>query len=204
MNKEEVYLLFAPKSVRSLRFDYPELADYPEFKALSKLDLLFVWYYACKSSPYFNDNNRDRNIIEKCSRAAGLGFSEEDKKEKFLSGNFSDKIQAAINVMLKFEPSARIIARAQAMKNYNDIMKMTSLELNEHGDHPSFLGKDGGINMGDKKKYMDMVFDANQKTGEMLAKIEQGFGITEKSKTIVDKNRTGEGETFAEAFHNNE
>jgi hypothetical protein len=204
MNKEEIYLLFAPKSNRSLRFDYPELADYSEFKALNKLDLLFVWYYACRSSPYFNDDSRERVIIEKCARAAGLVFNEEDKKEKFFSGNFSDKIQAAINVMLKFEPSARIIARAQAMKNYNDIMKMTSLKLTDTGDHPSFLDKDGNIKVTDKKAYMSMVFDANQKTGDMLAKIEQGFGITQKSKTIIDKNKTGEGETFAEAFHNNE
>jgi hypothetical protein len=204
MNKEEIYLLFAPKSNRSLRFDYPELADYSEFKALNKLDLLFVWYYACRSSPYFNDDSRERVVIDKCARAAGLVFNEEDKKEKFLSGNFSDKIQAAINVMLKFEPSARIIARAQAMKNYNDIMKMTSLKLTETGDHNSFLDKDGSIKVTDKKAYMSMVFDANQKTGDMLAKIEQGFGITEKSKTIIDKNKTGEGETFAEAFHNNE
>jgi len=201
MDKEEIQLLFAPKSPRALKFDYPELADYPEFN-INKTDLLFVWYYACKSSPFFNDNMRERVVIEKCARTAGMLLKEEDKKEKFLSGNFTDKIQSAIETMLKFEPSARIIARERAMKNYGDIVKMTSLKLDENGNHESFIGKDGGINLGDKKKYMDMVFDANQKTGEMLAKVEQGFGIVEKSKTLLDKNKTSGGDTFAEAWHN--
>ena len=200
---DETYLLFAPKSARGLKVDYPELSEFEEFKSLRAWELLFVWYYACKSSPYFNLDWKERDVIKKCTEAAKYRFDDEAKKEKFMSGNFPAKIETAIKQMQLFEPDARIQAKLLAQKMIEDIKKMTSLELDERGAHPNFMNKDGDdLDIGKQQKYMDMLLKAQDKLGDMIAKAERGWGVTKKNKTAIDKNKEDSGDTFAESFHN--
>jgi len=214
--QDDIYMLFAPKSTRGLRVDYPELSSYEELKSLFKRDLLFVWYYACKSSPLFNFDGPERVLIEKCIKASELTFDDEARKTKFLAGNFPSKIQAAIEVMNNFEPAARIMAKIEALKDIEDVKKMTSLSLDSSGNHAEFFVKGSipkgeendpnympEIDMGKKEKYMGMVFKKNEKLGDMISKAEQGWGVVKSDKTLVDKNMDDTGETFGESFHNN-
>ena len=201
MSDENMQLLFAPKSRRGLRVDYPELAEYEEFKNIRAKELLFVWYYACKSSPFFNLDIRKRDLIQKCVDVCDLLFDDEARKEKFLSGNFPEKIQSANKQMEIFEPAARIEAKQMAIKMIADIKSMVSLPLDENGVHPSFLDKSGELDLAKKNAHMNMVFKANDRLGDMIRTAEKGFGVTERKKTIIDKNREASGETFAESYH---
>ena len=212
----DIFMLFAPKSDRGLRVDYPELSNYEELKSLFKKELLFVWYYACKSSPLFDFDGPKKVLIEKCVKASGLKLDDPAKKVKFMAGNFPAKVQAAIEVMQNFEPSARITAKLEALKDIEDLKKMTSLKLDGNGNHPEFYekgsipkGEEGSedylpeINMEKKNKYMSMILKKNERLGDMISKAEQGWGVVKSDKTLIDKNKDDTGESFAESFHNN-
>lgn len=106
---ERRYLLFAPdKSGRDLRSQYPELFEYPEFKshAIKPYDVLFVWWYACASSPIF-----DQPDAERLEEAVYMSYPSNQMKEAKI-GEFRtkmpDNIMAAINRMRSFNQSARI------------------------------------------------------------------------------------------------
>ena len=201
--RRNIWSLFAPKSSRGLRVDYPELSDYEEFKSLRVVELHFVWLVACKSSPLFNSTLKDREMIRACLRDARFKISEEDKLEKFLSGDFGEKIQTAVQVMHTFEPSVRIIAKELAIKQLADIKKMVSLKLDDSGNHSSFYDKEGNVDMNKKRYYMNMVMDSGAKMGAMVERAEKGFGITQKNKKVNDKNTEASGETFTESYHDN-
>jgi hypothetical protein len=200
---DSVYMLFAPKSSRGLRVDYPELSEYEEFKNLRPNELYFVWLYGCKSSPYFDSNLPERQIIEMCAKRAHLRFDDDGKRKNFLSGNFGEKIHAAIPVMNAFEPSARILAKKLAFKHLSDIKRMTSLKLDPQGNNEQFHNVSGEISFQKKAAYMKMLLDANKELPGLIAKSERGFDVVEKKKKSGDKSRTGTGDTFAEDYHNN-
>ena len=44
---------------RDMKIEYPELADMPEFSNMPNADIKFCWYFGCKSSPYFSDDDSD-------------------------------------------------------------------------------------------------------------------------------------------------
>lgn len=201
--EKNIYLLFAPKSDRGLRVDYPELSRYDELKGLGRRELLFVWYYACKSSPYFNMDVKDpRLVVEKCLEASGLIFQDETKKAKFLARDFPEKISAAIKVMSSFEPSVRILAKLKAVKAIATLERLTNLKLDEDGNHSSFKNKDGQVSFTSRKQYQDAVIAAQEKMDALIEKAEQGYGIT-----IIDssanKNIDDNGLSFAESYHEN-
>lgn len=197
----EELLLFAPKSERGLRIDYPELRNYKEFDIRPK-ELLFVWYYACKSSPYFNLDIPEKEIVKKCIEASGLYFSDPVKKTEFLEGRFPDKIKLAVQTMNSFEPSARIKAKLDAARNYSNYMKLTKLELDEDGNNVQFLNKDNEIDFNKKAKYQGMLEDSIEHSIKLVSIIEASNSLTERSKTnIEDKNMDADGRSFGDSFH---
>ena len=195
-----VYALFAPRSINSLIVDYPELRDYEEFK-IKKHDLLFVWYYACKVSPLYDhtDVKSKREKIERCIKASGLMVSS-DSKSRFLEGNFSSKISAAINKMESFEPAVRIMMKLDSVQKFMTLKKLTSLKLDDDGNHESFKNKDGEINFTAKKQYMEMILKLEEKKPQVIEQIENGFGITGIKKGSNDKNYDDNGMTMLESY----
>lgn len=204
--KQDLYMLFAPKSARGLRVDYPELNEYPEFQGLRANEMLFVWWYACKSSPYYDiDKKTEREIIAMCLEKARMRFDDPAKKEKFLSQNFPEKINAAITTMRTFEPSVRILGRLSAIRSLSNIRKLTSLELDEHGNHPMFIkgkGEDAEVDFKKRTDYMNMIIKKEEKIGSIIDKAERGYGVAkmtdEQSKDLDDGNLT-----FLESYHEN-
>jgi len=63
------YSIFRPDSKRRIQQDYPEISLRPVFQKLSPDEMIFVWYYACEASPYF-DIDSDRERTEKSLKAA--------------------------------------------------------------------------------------------------------------------------------------
>ena len=203
LNVDNDWNLFAPKSARGLRVDYPELASYEEFRAVSRVELHFVWLYACKASPLFNSRLKGRDLIVTCMQRAKFVVNDPEKREKIISGDLGAKIQKAVDTMYLFEPSIRIKSKKLAIKQLADIEKMTSLKLDAEGNHGSFLDKEGGVDMNKKKAYMSMIITANEKIDGMMEKAEKGFGVTKSSSKNSDKNKEGSGNSFAESFHEN-
>lgn len=202
--KEEL-LMFAPKSARGLRMDYPEIREVKEFQDLRPQQLLFVWYLACKTSPYYDvDDLEERDIIKLCLEKSKLNIVDPTSKAEFLEGKFPDRIKAAIPPMQRFEPSIRILARIEAARMILDYKKLTSLNLDDDGNHTQFMGKDGDVDFNKKQKYHKMLDDGMEALPRLIAKAEQGFGIIEKSKSqIEDKNLDESGKSFGDTYHEN-
>lgn len=196
----EVYALFAPRTVNSLSVDYPELRNYEEFR-IKKHDLLFVWYYSCKVSPLYDhvDVKSKREKIERCAKASGL-IIPSDSKSRFLEGNFTAKMSAAINRMESFEPAVRIMMKLDSMQKFMTLKKLTSLKLDDDGNHESFKNKDDEINFTAKKQYMDMILKLEEKKPQVIEQIENGFGITGIKKGSNDKNYDDNGMTMLESY----
>lgn len=107
----------APKSEKDLRVQYAEMFEHPEFSR-SRLknsdDVLFVWWYACACSPYFDDADEKR--LEKCiKRAYKSEGRREQKRSEYEGGRFTDEIKSAIrrmhsiNVGVRVENYARLL-----------------------------------------------------------------------------------------------
>lgn len=199
---KEHLLLFAPKSARGLKFDYPELASIPVLKDLRPAEILFVWYYACKSSPYYDSKSNESEIIKKCMDASGLYVGDGPKNANFLAGNFPDNIKEAIPIMNNFEPNLRILLKLDAIEAILDLRKMTSLKLDVDGNNAQFLTKDGDVDFNKKKTYMSMYEKREEMIPILLKKAEYGLVDSKESKT-ENKNISSSGKTFAEEYHEN-
>lgn len=198
----EDLLLFAPKSSRGLKFDYPELSQIAVLKDLRPQEILFVWYYACKSSPFYNSSMPEADIIKRCIDESGIYIGEGTKRANFLAGIFPDSIKEAIPIMNNFEPNLRIILKKDAIQAILDIRKMTSLDLDSDGNNPQFETKDGDIDFNKKKTYMSMYEKREEMIPVLLKKAEYGL-IDSKESKLENKNLSNSGRTYAEEYHEN-
>lgn len=194
------YMLFAPKSDRGLRFDYPELAAVPQFKSLRKGEFLFVWCYACKSSPYYDLKLTDQEIIKMCAEHAELNLTDGVKKANFMSGIFPDNIREAIPIMNSYEPNIRMLLKIEAAKDILDIKKLTSLQLDDEGNNSQFYNVAGEVDFTKKKNYMLMIEKKDEMLPKLMSKSELGLIQTKESK-IENKAISSSGKTYAEEYH---
>lgn len=165
--------LFEPKGI-DLKLDYPELAEIPEFMDLeSPSDLLFVWWYANRTSPIIK-LERSARWLEAAKKAYGVRGVERTEVKGMLEGKIPEKIKAAIEVMYKFNPHIRLRAKFADQAAYDEIIEMINLSE-----------QDKAIIMSDAdlmKKRTDFLFSANQKLPEMVARIERGYSVSLKNK----------------------
>lgn len=100
------YVIFAPMSERDLRVQWPELSDYEEFRSLKVHDMLFVWWYRCASSPYYNEE--DSSKLEKCIDRAYP--TEQQRASKLLEfrEKLPDNVKVACKRMESFNRTARV------------------------------------------------------------------------------------------------
>lgn len=103
------YVLYAPKSKRGLKMEYPDLNDYEEFSELNEPEMLFVWAWACASSPFLSVPEAKNARLK---AALDYAYPEElQRKTKFadFSGRgFPDHIKRAITRMESFSLAARV------------------------------------------------------------------------------------------------
>lgn len=105
---ERDMVLYAPKSNRGLKMEYPDLAEYEEFNDLNEPELRFVWCWSCVSSPFVDLPEKDGEKLKLCLEYA---YPEElTRKTKFIQFNGSglpDEIRRACVRMEVFNLSAR-------------------------------------------------------------------------------------------------
>jgi len=170
------YVMFAPKGERDLRRDYPELWDYP---ALAKLanpsEILFVWWYACRSSPIIDmpDEKRFSLAVEKSFKGSRI----DEVKGKYAPGGqapaLPEEWKAAIKVMNSFNPGMRI----EMAVNNEFLFKQCSKHIQQErmGDHQ------------DREDYLKTSALARKTQEEILRSIEKGnHGVDERKNTTLE------------------
>lgn len=108
---EKGFQVFAPKarSKKDLRAQYPELAEYPEFKKerIKHGDLLFTWFMRCRLSPFYDVP--DEHKLDTCIKLSyETDAAKEAKRIEFDNMRFPDNVKAAMSRMENFNTSARI------------------------------------------------------------------------------------------------
>ena len=105
-------VVHAPKNGKDLKREYPEYDDYPEFTKLDSADLMFVWAWANRTSPFldiveekrcgpccdFDFKNPHKNTARKEAWGAGTGTAPK----------FPEEIKNAIRRMELFNPGMRV------------------------------------------------------------------------------------------------
>lgn len=167
------YYIYAPQSAHSLRQQYREIGDNPILRDLSATDLLFVWWYANRTSPIIDLPEKERVVIA-VERSHQSRSQAQAKLHQYKDLSFPDTVRAAIIEMGSFDPGGRISAIADdlhLLKQYQSIIRkdVSSGDLDEITE------------------WMKAVKAAREGRDDILAKLERGGrGVMEST-----------GDTFA-------
>lgn len=182
---ENLQILFKPEEGK-LRQLYPELNENKKFKDLTGDELLFVWYYACASSPI--DPRLPDEI--RARAAASEAIHEKVKKDAYSTRDFPEKIKEAIQEMKKYNPDVRMVAKRIIQNSFNTMEKMSQTKPEDF----EVIGEDGTrtIDWGGRKQFIDSVAKMADTLPVLIAQMEQGFGIVDvkgadSSEKLIDK-----------------
>lgn len=195
------YSIFKPKSSRGIFTDYPELRKMG-FSKLNNEEMLFVWYYACESSPFVNidsDRNRVQRAIDESYHKKGdiRGISKVQESE-MLGGKFTSKISAAITEMKKFKVGPRARANMIIEKGFKNMETILDIDAS---DASMFLNKDDEVDFSKKKAYIDSLAKASDLMPKLIDQLEGRFSLTDDKG---DGDTTFDGESLLDTFHENE
>ena len=128
---EEEIVVFEPKGKGDLRVDYPELAEVEEFASLNNKDMLFVWNWANRTSPYFAIKNKMEKVRHCIKAAYGEKYLSEKDRNNYYSQKFPPKVQVAIETMSQYNPSIRDRAKTIVEKIFDNFEEITSVPVAE-------------------------------------------------------------------------
>ena len=188
---ENLQILFKPKEGK-LKQIYPELNENKKFKDLSADELLFVWYFACQSSPI------DPSIPDsiRANAAAMESVKDKDKRAHFAQMSFPEKIKEAIEEMSKYNADVRMVAKRIIQNSFNTLeaMSKTSVEEFEYEEVDQKGAVIKKIDWSGRKQYVDSVSKIADTLPTLIAQMEQGFGI-------VDTKGNDAGEKLIDKYH---
>jgi hypothetical protein len=169
--------LFEPHEKRSMKGDYPELSDIPEFQDLNDKELRLVWHYACVSSPFSDVGNRRERMRRSISQVFGTKIQEQLNNE-LLTGNYPEKFRAAFERMAKFDVGIRTAANDMAKRifnNYRVIVDVPSQEIPDMSDD-------------EKAAYVKLSSTISKDLPGLVNQIENGYGIKERGVDDIGGN----------------
>lgn len=185
------YSIFYPKSVHGLHSDYPEIKKVREFQGIAKMDLLFVWYYACEGSPFANIHNEKERIqksIDEVWRKPKM-----DMVERYLAGNFPEKVKIAISKMRAFRVAPRVMAMKMTENILNNWRAITDIDAS---DDNYFKGKDG-VDWAKKNAFIEAGATISKNIGTVLSQVEGSYSVSDKQ----DEQDIADFENLIEDFH---
>lgn len=123
------YSLWHPTSKGDLLLDYPDLRDVKEFMDVGNPSkMLFVWFYACKTSRA-RELHDDTLRIKYALRAAWGPKPPKDIQEAFVNKKWGAVMQKAIDQMRTYEPEPRMKMKLICSQNLERVKQM--LESNK-------------------------------------------------------------------------
>ena len=190
-DSKKEYSMFYPRTKAGLLSDYPELRKVQVLAGLNRYDILFCWYYACKSSPFiYEEDPKERTML---ALEAAYGNNKADRlKGAYLAGNFSEKVRAGIHEMAKFQIGPRVRAKLMVeniMTNYESLVNINPTS--------EFI-KDGETDWTKKKAYIDACATISKNLPTLISQSEGSFGVTEDVKGDVGEL---DAEDLIDAFH---
>lgn len=166
-------ILFAPGD-EPLKVLYPILKTFEELNRINDAELLFVWYYACKSSPIYGVKESDKPLQAMKLVPDFIKNLKEEDYEKYVNGEFPAYVTEAIRVMKEFIPEIR-----HKVKTYTD-------RILAYIDHVTTMDIEKYTEVGDIKSFMDMQMNIGKNLASIVNNAEHGYGF-KKSKESSKK-----------------
>lgn len=194
MSTENPQILFRPEEGK-IRQVHKEIANNKKLGELTGEDLLFVWYYACKSSPI----NPDIEDAIRANAAASEAIKDPEKRKRYARLNFPEKIKEAIEEMKKFNPDVRMVAKRIVQNMFHTLEKMsqTKPEDFEYEEVDSKGKIQTKIDWAGRKQFIDSVAKTADTLPLLIDQMEQGFGL------VDTKGKEVGGEKAIDKYHNN-
>ncbi len=170
----KVYYTFGPMTARSLRHQWPELKTVDALDALPDDDLVFVWWYANRTSPFeaFDDVRRAKMSIGMAYRKDTVKL--EARMKLWENLDFGHTISSAINAMMSFDPDHRIQAYVDDMHMLKQLQSVMRKDVSE-ADVAEFT------------EWSKAVREARKLRDEIIARLELGaHGVTALELTDAD------------------
>lgn len=163
------YSMWWPKGKSDLLLDYPQLRKVKAFLALeNNMDMLFVWFYACRISPIVEHIKDDKKRIELAIKEVWGKNPPKHVREKYPNRQWSEDVAKAIASMRSFLPDARIRMRLIFSSNLDRIQKML-----EEDSEPVITWKQ-------KREFFEAVKAGNELLHDLLPMVEEGaMGVVE-------------------------
>lgn len=177
---ERKFSLFYPNTTGDIFKDYPHLRKEESFERLNRSEMMFVWYFACKSSPFV----RTEDEQHRAKKSAHVAFGQKGIPEavaKLTSLDFPEKIRAAIDRMSEYEPGPRIRAKMMIEKALTNFEALIDIDVT---DDENFKNKDGEVDMGKKNSYTTLTINITKALPVLIQQAERGFDVTEIGETI--------------------
>lgn len=162
----KVYYIFGPVQARSLRNQWPELKTVDALDALPDDDLVFVWWYANRTSPFemFDDVKRAKLSIGIAYRNDTVKL--EARMKMWENLDFGHQISSAIKAMMSFDPDHRIQAYVDDMHMLKQLQSVMRKDVSE-ADVAEFT------------EWSKAVREARKLRDEIIARLEMGaHGVT--------------------------
>jgi hypothetical protein len=176
------FSIFMPKSANAIFTDYPDLKSIPEFRNLSNMDMLFVWYFACEASPFYRVSS-DARRTELAMEQSYLKYTKDEFDKKRIAnlkaGQLGERIEEAVIRMRKFRIGPRVRAAMMVEKMLDNLEKIVSIDAS---DETKFANKDGELDFAKYKSYVDSAQKASQMLPELISQMEVGFNVVRKKK----------------------
>lgn len=169
------YYVFGPMTTRSLRHQWPELKMVDAFEALPDDDLLFVWWYANRTSPF----EEIENPVNRCKASIHLAYRRDSTKiearlKQWETLDFGHTISNAIQAMMSFDPDHRIQAYIDDMHMLRQLQSVMRKDVSE-ADVAEFT------------EWSKAVREARKLRDEIVARLELGaHGVSELSLDASD------------------
>lgn len=173
--------VFEP-SDKDMRAEYPELSEYIEFNTIRNLELRFVWYYGCKSSPIIGLSERDR-LVQSLKLSKLESSLDEKQRLNYHNSRFPDTVIAAINKMRTFQPTIRSRAKHIMSTMLDNVEKMVFVSEEQLKE----------MDVAEKTKYAALVNNVTNFLPDVVKRVEDGFAVKEimredsKRSTLMDR-----------------
>ncbi len=180
MDKRDI---FVPVENKLLTQSYPELEKVDAFKGLKSLDAKFAWYYAV----FFSDEKNKQDRIKKALNASYKQYLKEEDNERFLRGDFPDKIREAIQWFERMDTPARVTAKFTCERILDSYMKLVDVDIDTVGlvkIYDQSMTKEVGEkrDWNQVSAFVNATAKINEYLPELIKTLEHGFGISKKVK----------------------
>lgn len=171
------HVLFGPHEGKDLFRSHPQLKEVKEFSILSPTEMEFVWKWRCGSFDQLYFGIEDRRLEDSIDSTFSEKNNYQSLRADYLSGKMPEKIRSAGVKMELFSPDYRFRAKQMVIKMFENIEAITTIGKSE------FIDGEGHIDADRQKNYTSICEKAIELIPQLIAQIENGYGITDVKDT---------------------